>query len=217
MIKAVIFDMDGLIIDSQPYWQDAQLEVLPKVGVTITRQDTIDTTGMRIDHIVEACYRQSPWKEPSRGEVCRQILDRVTELVRQHKPAMPGLEHAIAICRQLNLRLAIASSSPTRLIDATVDALNLHGVFETQSSGESLIHAKPHPEVYLNACDALGLSPPQCVAFEDSFVGLLAAKAASMKAIIIPESNAADDKRFVIADHQLSSLEELTTELLQTI
>ncbi len=121
MIEAVIFDMDGLMIDSQPYWQDAQLEVLPKVGVAITRQDTIDTTGMRIDQIVQACYQESPWKGLSREDVCGQILDRVTELVRQNKPVMPGLDHAIAVCKQLNLKLAFASSSPMSLIDATVE------------------------------------------------------------------------------------------------
>lgn len=88
MIEAVIFDMDGLMIDSQPYWQDAQLEILTRVGVSITRQDTIDTNGMRIDHIVQACYDRSPWDSIGREEVCSRILDRVTELVVQHKPAM---------------------------------------------------------------------------------------------------------------------------------
>lgn len=103
------------------------------------------------------------------------------------------------------------------LIDATVEVLSLHGVFETKSSGESLQYGKPHPEVYLNACDALGFPPQQCVTLEDSFVGLLAAKAASMKAIIVPETTTANDNRFIIADHQLGSLRELTVEMLQSL
>lgn len=217
MIEAVVFDLDGVMIDSQPYWQDAQLEILSQVGVPITRQDTIDTTGMRIDQIVGMCYAESPWDSISCDEVCSRILDRVTELVCQHKPAMPDLNHAIGICQQLGVKLAIASSSPMNLIDATVEALNLDGVFEVKSSGAQLRHGKPHPEVYLNACEALGIPPAQCVAIEDSFVGLLAAKAASMKAIVVPEFTAANDKRFVIADQQLGSLGELTVELLQSL
>lgn len=217
MIEAVVFDMDGLMIDSQPYWQRAQLEVLPQLGVRITRQDTMATTGMRIDHIVQECYAKSPWDSVSCDEVCDRILNRVTELVQEHKPAMPGLNHALELCQRQGLRLALASSSPMMLIDATIAALRLEGVFTEKSSGEKLRYGKPHPEVYLNACDALSVKPQNCVAIEDSFVGLLAAKAAQMKTIVIPEPSVADQKHFVIADKKLRSLEELTLEMIQSL
>lgn len=217
MIEAVVFDMDGLMIDSQPYWQTAQLEILPQLGVKITRQDTIDTTGMRIDHIVQMCYAKSPWDSVSVDEVCDRILNRVKELVQRHKPAMPGLNHAIDVCQRQGLKLAVATSSPMTLIDATIATLRLDGVFAVKSSGEQLQYGKPHPEVYLNACDALSIEPQHCVAIEDSFVGLLAAKAAQMKTIIIPEASVADQKNFVIADRQLGSLQELTIEILHSL
>ncbi|MEZ6103863.1 MAG: hexitol phosphatase HxpB [Pirellulaceae bacterium] len=217
MLKAVVFDMDGLMIDSQPFWQTVQLEILPQYGVPITRQDTIDTTGMRIDHIVQQCYVKSPWESSTCDDVCRQILDRVTELVQEHKPAMPGLDHAIAVCRSQGFRLAIASSSPMSLIDAAIEALRLEDVFTVKSSGEMLRHGKPHPEVYLNACRMLDVEPQCCVAIEDSFVGLLAAKAAQMKTIVIPETSMANQKHFGIADRQLASLAELTPDLLRSI
>jgi sugar-phosphatase len=217
MIEAVVFDMDGLMIDSQPYWQTAQLEILPRLGVPITRQDTIETTGMRIDHIVRMCYAKSPWDSVSVDEVCNRILNRVTELVQQHKPAMPGLNHAIEVCQRQGLKLAVASSSPMTLIDATIAALRLDGVFAVKSSGEQLQYGKPDPEVYLNACNALELAPQQCVALEDSFVGLLAAKSARMKTIIIPDASVADQKHFVIADRQLGSLQELTLDVLRSL
>ena len=134
MHEAVVFDMDGLMIDSQPYWQTAQLEILPQLGVPTTRQDTIDTTGMRIDRIVQMCYAQSPWNGVSCEEVCNRILKRVTELVQQHRPTMPGLNHTIEVCRQQRLKLALASSSPMGLIDATIEALRLDGVFAAKSS-----------------------------------------------------------------------------------
>jgi phosphoglycolate phosphatase-like HAD superfamily hydrolase len=147
MVRAVVFDLDGLMIDSQPFWQAAQLEVFPQVGASITRQDTIDTTGMRVNEMVQICYARSPWDSISRDEVCDRIVKRVTELVQQHKPAMPGLHHAIEICQQQGLKLAIAS--PLTLIQTAIEALKLEGVFSVKTSGESLRYAKPHPEVYL--------------------------------------------------------------------
>ncbi len=215
MIKAVVLDMDGLMIDSQPFWQTTQLEIFPQLGVPITRQDTIDTTGMRVDEIVQLCYAKSPWDSVSKAEVCDRIVARVIELVDQHKPVMPGLNHAIEVCQQQGLKLALASSSPMTLIHATIDALNLYDVFQAVTSGAELRYAKPHPEVYLNACDALGVQPARSVALEDSFVGLLAAKAAQMKTIVIPEPSVANDPRFVIADRKLNSLEELIPEMLE--
>lgn len=217
MIEAAVFDMDGLMIDSQPFWQDAQLEVFPKVGVVITRQDTIATTGMRVDEIVQMCYERSPWDSVGREEVCDRIVDRVIELVRSHKPAMPGLNHAIGVCQRHDLKLALASSSPMTLIKATIDALGLHGVFQEIVSGADLRYSKPHPEVYLNACDKLGVLPQKCVALEDSFVGLLAAKSAQMKTIVIPEHTASSQQCFVIADRQLASLEKLNAGVLQSL
>ncbi|WP_145175221.1 hexitol phosphatase HxpB [Rubripirellula lacrimiformis] len=217
MLEAAVFDMDGLMIDSQPYWQTAQLEVLPTLGVAMTRQDTIETTGSRIDEIVQACYERSPWESVTQKEVCDRIVNRVIQLVQQHKPAMPGLRHAIDVCQQQGLKLALASSSPLSLISATIDALQLQGVFSAKMSAADLRYAKPHPEVYLNACDALGVRPTNAIAFEDSLIGLLAAKAAQMKTIVVPEPSAAKDPRFVIADRQLASLEELTQPMLTSI
>lgn len=217
MLEAVVFDMDGLLIDSQRFWQTAQLEVLPALGVPLTLQDTIETTGMRIDQIVQMCYAKFPWTKVSSEHVCAQIVDRVIELVREHKPAMPGLRHAIQVCQRQGLRLGLASSSPPNLIHATVEVLELEGVFDAQLSGDKLRYAKPHSEVYLNACEALQAQPQNCLAIEDSFVGLLAAKSAQMKTIIIPEPAAAAQPQFVIADRQLASLEQLTPQLLQSL
>lgn len=217
MLEAVVFDMDGLLIDSQPFWQTAQLEILPALGVPLTRQDTIDTTGMRVDQIVRSCYTKFPWTGASCDEVCEQIVERVIDLVRQHKPAMPGLQHALQVCQQQGLRLGLASSSPLSLIHATIHSLQLDNIFEAQLSGAKLPYAKPHPEIYLNACQALETQPQNCLAIEDSFIGLLAAKSAQMKTIVIPEAAAAHQQRFVIADRQLNSLEQLTPQLLQSL
>ncbi|WP_153447112.1 hexitol phosphatase HxpB [Vibrio algicola] len=217
MIKAAVFDMDGLMIDSEPFWQQAQLEVFPQVGVSLTLQDTINSTGIRIDQIVEMYYRKQPWENKSCSEVCDMILARVIELVKQHKPMMPGLFHALETCQQQGLKIALASSSPMVLIEAALEALELNDVFEAVLSAEDLAYGKPHPEVYLNAAAALDVSPLDCVALEDSFTGLLAAKAAQMKTIVIPEARTREQPRFVIADHNLTSLNTITPELLSAL
>ncbi|QEF97843.1 2-deoxyglucose-6-phosphate phosphatase [Stieleria maiorica] len=186
-------------------------------GVAITRQDTIDTTGMRVDEIVQRCYEQSPWDALSREGVCDRIVDLVVELVRAHKPGMPGLNQTIDVCQKSGSQLALASPSPMTLIQATINALDLHNVFPVIVSGAKLRYSKPHPEVYLNAADALEVQPQRCVALEDSFIGLLAAKAAQMKTIVIPEASAANQSHFAIADRQLATLGELTADLLNAL
>lgn len=217
MIRAAVFDMDGLMIDSEPYWQRAQLEVLPEVGVSITLQDTIETTGIRIDQIVKTYYAESPWQSLSCEQVCDKILQHVIDLVREHKPAMPGLFQALDVCERQGLKLALASSSSMVLIQAAIDALELNDRFVATLSAEHLRYGKPHPEVYLNTCDALDISPLECVAIEDSFNGLLAAKSAQMKTIVIPDISERKQPRFVIADRKLNSLEELTPEVLRAL
>ena len=217
MVRAAVFDMDGLMIDSEPYWRQAQLELFAKIGVPISAQDAIDTTGIRIDQVVNMYFERTPWDCMSCQQVCDNILERVIDLVREHKPVMPGLFQALELCKQQGLKLALASSSPMTLIAATVDALELTDAFEATLSAEDLRYGKPHPEVYLNACDALDVPPQECVAMEDSFTGLLAAKAAQMKTIVIPNPSFASHQHFVIADKKLRSLEELTLEIFQSL
>ncbi|MGF1766220.1 hexitol phosphatase HxpB [Enterovibrio makurazakiensis] len=214
MIKAAIFDMDGLLVNSEPFWQDAQLAVFGDLGINITRQDTINTTGIRIDQIVKHYSESQGWQGPSCDDVCDMILDKVIELVAIHKPIMPGVIHALTLCKEANLRIALASSSPLRLIETTLKALELEAWFEHCHSAEHLKYGKPHPEVYLNAAESLGISPENCIAFEDSFAGLLAAKSAQMRTVVVPEHLVATQKQWVISDVKLNSLDELTAEML---
>ncbi|OOF10066.1 2-deoxyglucose-6-phosphatase [Salinivibrio sp. PR5] len=214
MLSAAIFDMDGLLVDSEPFWQRAQIDVLSELGVSISLQDTRDTTGVRIDEIVKHYARTQPWQGPSNTEVRERIVARMVELVQQEKPMMPGVKEALAICRQAGLKIGLASSSPLSLIHPTLDALGLSDQFSIIESAGDLKHGKPHPEVYLNAAQALDVEPEQCIAFEDSFTGLLAAKAASMKTIVVPAAHEWNDPRFVIADQKLESLSNFTPEML---
>lgn len=219
MIKGMIFDMDGLLVDSEPFWRQAQIEIFSALGITITEADTIRTTGLRIDLLVNYYAETQGWDIQANPIeiVTERIVDRVAELITQQKPLLAGVLPLLDLGRSLRLPMAVASSSPMRLIQLTLETLELTHYFDALLSAEHLAHGKPHPEVYLNAADALGLPPTACLAFEDSFNGLLAAKSARMKTVVVPEAHARHQARWVIADKQCDSLEEVTFDLLNAL
>ncbi|MGF1724010.1 hexitol phosphatase HxpB [Photobacterium nomapromontoriensis] len=217
MLQAAVFDMDGLLVDSEPFWQHAQVDIFTSLGVVMTKQDTLQTTGLRIDQVVEFWYGKQPWEDHDLATVTEMIVARVESLIKEHKPMLPGVIEAIGICEQSGLKIALASSSPMRLIMTTLEALSLENKFSVILSAEHLRFGKPHPEVYINAADALGIPPQACVAFEDSVNGLLAAKAAQMKGIAVPEPTVINDPRWAIADCKLNSLLEVNPQLIASL
>lgn len=213
IIQAAIFDMDGLLIDSEPLWDKAEREVFASLGIEKSLQQPMqDTLGLRIDMIVDIWYQYSPWTTPSRDEVVRRIIDRVIELVAEQRPLLPGVEHALQLCREQKLKIGLASASPLHMQQQVLRMFNLEHYFDVLMSAEMLPYSKPHPEVYLNAANALGVSPTQCVALEDSVNGMIATKAARMRSIVIPQPELRDNARWTLADYKLDSLNHLTAE-----
>ncbi|WP_323665528.1 hexitol phosphatase HxpB [Pectobacterium punjabense] len=214
-IRAAIFDMDGLLIDSEPLWDKAELEVIASLGVDISLRESMkDTLGLRIDMVVELWYQRSPWAALGRDEVVRRIIDRAIELVAEQRPLLPGVEHALQLCRRLDLKIGLASASPLHMQRQVLRMFNLDHYFDVLMSAETLPYSKPHPEVYLNAAHGLGVSPAQCVTLEDSVNGMIATKAARMRSIVIPQTEFRADARWVLADYKLDSLNQLTAEHL---
>lgn len=215
MIRAVIFDMDGVLIDSEPLWRKAELEILRAHGVPLTDAMCRTTTGLRIDKVVEHWYKRFPWPDPDLAHTTQTIVTTVAALVREQGEVLPDATAAIATVRSKGLSLALATSSPSELIDAVLSRLELKSAFDVIASAEGLAHGKPHPEVYLQAAAGLGVAPEDCLAIEDSLVGVIAAKAAAMKCIAVPTSEAATDARFCLADLVISSLEGFDTAFEQ--
>jgi sugar-phosphatase len=209
--------MDGLIVDSEPLWHQAQTEILGECGVTVTDEDAAQTLGVRIDHVIDYFYQRSPWEGRTKAEVIDAIISRVMQLVRKHQPMMPGVLEAIALFRSQGLLLGVASSSPLDMIKYVLEELELNEYFQVVCSAGDLEYPKPHPEVYINAANVLQVDEAECLALEDSFSGLLAAKAARMKAIAIPEASTAHHEKWAIADRQLSSLLDLTRNTLNEL
>ncbi|HEY0839681.1 MAG TPA: hexitol phosphatase HxpB [Vulgatibacter sp.] len=211
MLRAAIFDMDGLLIDSEPLWQEAELEVFGGLGVPITREACVETRGLRLDEVVSLWMRRHPWTGPGEREVHGRILETMAALIRARGEALPGALQAIEEMRRRTPRIGLATSSPGMLIEAVLDTLGIRGQFDVVHSAEGEPYGKPHPAVFLSAARLLGVAPTECVAFEDSVAGVVAAKAARMACVAVPEAAQADDPRFSLADRVLASLLEVGT------
>lgn len=213
-MRALIFDMDGVLIDSEPLWHEAEIDAFEAVGrLRLTAEDCLRTTGLRVEATVDFWCARHPELVPVRAALVASILDRLVELVRRRGCLKPGVEGALGFARGSGLRVAIASSSPYRVIRTVLDAFGLGPVFEVIHSAEEEERGKPDPAVYLTTARKLGLEPGRCVAVEDSPNGLLSAKAAEMKCIAVPESALRDDPRFALADAVVEGLGDLGPEL----
>lgn len=214
-VYAALFDMDGLLVDSEPLWDQAELDIFSALSVDLSQRHTLpDTRGLRIDQVVRMWYEAQPWSGPSQQEVTARIIARVQALVEQHQPLLPGVEQALQLCRQLELKTALVSASPLAMQQRVLDLFNLRHYFDELVSAESLPYSKPHPQVYLDAAARLGVDPLHCVTLEDSVNGMIATRAARMRSIVIPAEEMRGEACWSLANVRLDSLTQLTAEHL---
>ena len=211
MIKAVIYDMDGIIIDSEPLWREALIHCFNKVGFDFSQDKCRVTQGMRLIEVVEYWYAQQPWEGKSLEDVEQDILKKVTELISEKGEAMEGVYESLELFKAKGYKIALASSSASSLIDVVLEKLAIKDRFEIVNSAEFLKFGKPHPEVFIKTAEDLNVPPINCLVIEDSFHGVLAGKAAVMQVIAVPEEKYHNDPRFSIADYNLTSLKQLET------
>jgi len=214
-IYAAIFDMDGLLIDSEPLWEQAEREIMASIGLDTSRHNELpETLGLRIDIVVGLWFNLMPWSGPSCEEVTASVIKRVIELVEQQRPLKPGVREALILCKAQGLKIGLASASPLPMLEKVLEIFELRDYFDTLASAEHLPFSKPHPQVYLNAAAQLNISPLHCVALEDSVTGMVASKAARMRSIVVPITDSLADPRWSLAEVKLSSLEQLTASNL---
>ena len=213
-IEAVIFDMDGILINSEPFWRYAEMEIFASVGLEVSYEQCGETAGLRIDEVVDVWFDRQPWKGKSKEQVTNEITTRVIEMVKEKGEALPGVLDTLEKIKHLNLPIGLASSSSMDLINAVVDRLSIRSYFKVLQSAEVEKYGKPHPDVFIHCAENIGVSPLKCLVFEDSFNGVLAALAARMKVIAIPEEVNLKLEKFNIADIKLQSMEEFQIEMI---
>ncbi len=217
MIKAVIFDMDGLLINSEPFWRQAEAEEFKILNLPISEEDCSETMGLRIDVAVKYWFDKYNFNKADINETSDKILKRVIELVNKKGELLPGVLKILNVLKNNNIPMAIASSSAIELIEAVLKTCNIKNYFNAIASAEFEEYGKPHPAVFLSAAKKLAISPEKCLVFEDSISGIISAKAALMKTIAVPSNIVKNDPKFIIADKILNSLEEFDIKLLKTI
>ncbi len=215
MFKAVIFDMDGLLIDSEPLWRRAEAGPLKAVGVKPTAAETHHALGRGIHNYVKHFYHLYPWAGPSPDEVAEQIAAHLIKLVKTEGVLKPGAMQVLDMCKVAGLPMAVASSSPFEVIDAVVDTLKIRDYFAQIYSGMNEPYSKPHPGVFITTAGLLHVNPLDCLVFEDAPSGVLAAKAARMHCVAVPEPEVKSHPYIQTAEVIIDSLEDFTADMLK--
>ncbi|MDQ1769871.1 hexitol phosphatase HxpB [Labilibaculum sp. A4] len=208
MIKAVIFDMDGLLINSEPFWQESETKVFSSLGLDVNNKMFEQFMGKRIDEVVEVMYKMTPWNHVSKEKVTEDIVENVIRLVLEKGACLDGVNKTLENLQQASFKIGLASSSKMKIISAVLEKLQLQDYFEVIHSAEFEKYGKPHPQVFITTAELLGIHPSECLVFEDSLNGVISALAAGMKCIAVPEKDAYNLDKFIIANKVLGSLND---------
>lgn len=217
-LNTVIFDMDGLLIDSEPLWNEAATEVFKGYGMKLSEEQYASTVGIRTKEFVQWWFNYFNIGDAELQLAETKIEKLVLEKVFAKGKPMQGIQHIFNFFISRGFKTGIASSSPMELIELVADICGIKKYVQQYASAKELPYGKPHPQVYLNCAALLNSHPLECVCFEDSYTGMIAAKAARMKCVVVPHVSQLKDERWSAADLKLSSLQnfgELHLQLIQ--
>jgi len=215
-IQAVIFDMDGVLIDSEPYWYQSGVELAREIGKNWTKSDHQSTVGLATEQWAGIMVERMALSLTI-DAVIADMKQRMIAHYDEHLPVLPGALEAVHIAAR-NYKIGLASGSPVELIRHVIDSTHLNEVLKIVVHGDMVKRGKPAPDIYIEAARQLGVSPPECIGVEDSPNGIRALKAAGMKVLAVPSSYfpLPEDIRDM-ADVVLPSLELFSTRLIDSV
>jgi len=206
--RAVVFDMDGLLLDTEVVWQAAEEQLFAAHGAVFTREDKLAVIGTSFD-LTARYFAERLGQPPERGPaLVEEMVLSMYQALQVDVAGRPGALELVARLRG-RLPLALASNSPRRLVDAALATARLTDVFDVIVTSDDVAHSKPAPDIYLLVCQRLGVEPEHVLALEDSGAGVAAAKAAGLACIAVPQFAETD---VAAADRVIDSLEELIAE-----
>ena len=185
-LAAVLFDMDGLLVDSEPVWTVAEVELARDLGGEFTPELKAAIVGTRLQVAVPTILRWygAPCADADVARTSAWLLERMVSLFAAELPVMPGALELLLACRSAGVPVALVSSSYRVLVDAVL--AGGVGPFDLTLSGDEVEHGKPHPEPWLTACARLGVAPSDCVVLEDSPSGVASGLAAGCAVVAVP-------------------------------
>ncbi|MES2515598.1 MAG: hexitol phosphatase HxpB [Bacteroidota bacterium] len=208
-IKAVIFDMDGVIIDSEPLWRRAMIKSFTEVGIPFSDEHCRITTGLRFKEVAEFWFTRHGITHISVDAFDKLVVDRLCELIVTEGKPMKGVNEILVYLKENGFKTGIATSSNTQIKNTVIDVLNIRQHFDALCSAEFMQYGKPHPEVYLTCAQKLQVEPHACLVIEDSVNGIISGKAAQMKVVAVPEEINFANPKFSIADYNVRCLLEI--------
>lgn len=212
-MKAAIFDLDGVLIDSSPFHYEGWVRLGKEVGFTMTPEFFRATFGRRNDAILRRLVPDATEEQIARWSDRKEALYR--EAARGKLRPLPGATELLQVLRGRGFRLAIASSTPRQNITFALAELKLMGTFDVLVGAEDVQRGKPDPEVFLTAAQRLCVPPSSCVVFEDAVAGVEAAKRGGMKCIAVTTTNPRE--KLDAADLVVDSLMEVRPEEVERL
>ena len=217
MLQAVIFDMDGVLIDSEPFWKEAEKHVFSSVGVDVTEELSTNTASMTTREVTRFWYNHAPWRAKSLTQVENEVIEHVETLIFEKGAQMEGVKEILDFFQRKSFKIGLSTNSPARLISVVLNKLGITNYFDAISSSEHEIAGKPHPDVYLSTAKKLKVGPSTCIAFEDSLSGIIAAKKANITTVAIPPEAEFHHKKYDESHLKLRRLSDFTDFHLEAI
>lgn len=197
--QAVIFDMDGVVINSEHFWLQAEIEIFSALGVILSEEDRQQTRTMTTAEVTNFWFTKYPWKNVSLFETEQMVIDRVIELIQTQNCFIENIRPFIQHLKAKNYKIGLATNSPESFISISLDRVGISDLFDAITSAEHEKKGKPDPAVYLTTAKKLNVSPDRCIVIEDSYHGMQAGKRAGMTVVAFTNGN--ENLSFDIADH----------------
>lgn len=211
--EAVIFDMDGVLIDSEPLWKIAMENVFKSIGCPLTKNDFKKTVGLRIDEVIQYWFEHVGWEEKSPKEVEDEIIQQMIFFIKENGAPLLGVIETLDYLKGNNFKIGLGTSSYSILIETVLETLDIKNKFDFTHSAEHEAFGKPHPAVYLTVAQKLNVDPKKCLVIEDSLNGIIAGKAAKMKVVCIPEKTHDEEPKLILADAQFEDMQKMLKSL----